>query len=293
MVAWTGVHHRRWSEDVKVGVGSWTYPWEVGVPGRTFPDQGPSLTSQALLDRAVGMGAGVVQLADNIHWEELAPAQLVSLGDAARRSGVILELGTRGIEPDRLRRLIGRCGDAGVTLLRTVVDRSGHEPSPDEVVDAVRTIVPDLRTHGVRLAIENHDRLGAARFVDIVQRLGVPEVGICLDTVNSLGAGEGPEVVIGTLAPYALCLHVKDVRIRRADHGLGFLVEGTPVGDGQLDVPALLRAVRGNGHDPNAIIELWMPPMPTWAETVAREQAWADQSFGVLRALVAAADGVG
>ena len=62
------------------------------------------------------------------------------------------------------------------------------------------------------------------------RRSQLPYVGICLDTVNSFGSLEGPEVVIETLAPYTVNLHIKDFDIRRTDHNMGFTIFGTPAG---------------------------------------------------------------
>jgi sugar phosphate isomerase/epimerase len=121
----------------------------------------------------------------------------------------------------------------------------------------------------------------------MVRDLGTEWAGICLDTVNSIGALEGPEVVVDTLGPLTVNLHVKDFRIARAPHGMGFVVEGTPAGLGMLDVPWLLDAIGGNGREVNAILELWTPPEATVDATIAKESAWAEQSITYLQAALA------
>jgi 3-oxoisoapionate decarboxylase len=50
-------------------------------------------------------------------------------------------------------------------------------------------------------------------------------------------------------------LHVKDFTIRRHQHMLGFEVEGTPAGQGMLNIPWLLGRLRDFGCNPNAILE--------------------------------------
>lgn len=109
---------------------------------------------------------------------------------------------------------------------------------------------------------------------------------ICLDVGNSLGALEGPEVTVKTLAPLAANLHVKDFVIRRAGHQMGFIVEGRPAGQGQLDIPWVLEQVRNAGRDPNAILELWTPPEAELADTIAKEAQWAAASVSYLRRLI-------
>jgi len=111
-------------------------------------------------------------------------------------------------------------------------------------------------------------------------------VGICLDTVNSFGALEGPETVVETLGPWTVNLHVKDFAIERVSHAMGFVVEGKPAGRGRLNVPWLLEKLRALGRDPNAILELWTPPGATLEETIAREAEWAEDSIKYLRSLI-------
>jgi sugar phosphate isomerase/epimerase len=97
---------------------------------------------------------------------------------------------------------------------------------------------------------------------------------------------ETPEEVVRVLGPYAVNLHVKDFTIRRMDHQMGFVVEGCPVGEGRLDLPRLIAAIRANGHGANAILELWTPPAATLDATLERENTWAIASVATLRKLL-------
>jgi sugar phosphate isomerase/epimerase len=170
--------------------------------------------------------------------------------------------------------------------LRAVIDAADHRPLADEVVAMLQSLVPQFERAGVCLAIENHDRFSAGQFRDMVQRLDSAQVGICLDTVNSFGALEGPEVAVGTLAPWVVSLHVKDFRIRRVEHQMGFVIEGCPAGEGRLDVPGMIAQLKAAGRDPNAILEQWPPPEDTLDDTIAKEDRWARASVAYLRALI-------
>ena len=112
-------------------------------------------------------------------------------------------------------------------------------------------------------------------------------MGICLDSVNSMGAGEGVREVVATLAPHTLNLHLKDFAVERVSHKMGFVVTGRPAGQGMLNVPWLLGEIRKHGRCQSAILELWTPPADTIEETVAREAAWADESLRFLQPLFA------
>jgi sugar phosphate isomerase/epimerase len=120
----------------------------------------------------------------------------------------------------------------------------------------------------------------------MVEGVDSPNLGICLDTVNSFGALEGPEAVIEQLASFAVNLHIKDFTIHRPEHNMGFIVEGCPAGQGRLDIPRLLEQIKAAGRDPNAILELWVPPENTVDDTIAREQEWAEISVRYLRTLI-------
>jgi len=146
--------------------------------------------------------------------------------------------------------------------------------------------MPEFGRAGVCLAIENHDRFKAKTLAGIVERINSQYIGICLDTVNSFGALEGPEAVLGALGPLVVNLHVKDFTVFHANHMMGFTVEGRPAGQGHLNIPWLLGQLRGLGLDPNAILELWTPPEDSLSATIAKEHAWAVASVKYLRELI-------
>ncbi len=267
---------------MKLGIGSYTFAWAIGVPGHE-PER--SMTASDLLDTAQTLGVDVVQIADNLPLHELPPSELAALADRANESGIELEVGTRGIAPDILHTYLDLALRLDSPILRTITDTADYEPTPDEIVTTVRAFVPALEEAGVTLAIENHDRFASKTLVDLLQRIDSEYVGICLDTVNSFGALEGPARVVETLGPWTANLHVKDFTITRASHQMGFTVEGRPAGRGRLDVPWLLSRLRSMGRDVNAILELWTPPEPELADTLAKEQAWAIESVAYLRTL--------
>jgi sugar phosphate isomerase/epimerase len=167
-----------------------------------------------------------------------------------------------------------------------VLDTELSHPSPGEVVETLRGVVPEFTRADVCLAIENHDRFPAATLAEIVECLGSRHVGICLDTANSLGCAEGLDTLLRVLGPWVVNVHAKDLRVARLPHQKGFIVEGCPAGQGLLDVPWLLAKLRERGRDPNVILELWPPPEATVAESVAKEDAWAAASIRYLRRFI-------
>jgi sugar phosphate isomerase/epimerase len=265
---------------LRLSIGSYTYVWAVGVPG--YPPPPRPLTADQLLDKAAELGVRVVQIADNLPLDRFTDAELDALRRRADGLGIALEVGTRGIRPDLLRRYLGIAQRLRSPILRTVTDTADHEPSPDEVVDTLRSVMPDFERAGVCLAVENHDRFRAAVLAEIFERVGSRCVGLCLDTANSIGCVEHVDRLLAVLGRWVVNLHIKDYCVSRPPHHKGFVVEGRPAGRGQLDIPGLLAAVRATGRDPNAIVELWPPP----EVTVAGEDAWARESVSYLRQFI-------
>jgi sugar phosphate isomerase/epimerase len=239
-----------------------------------------------LLDRAASLGVRVVQVADNLPLHYLGAAELEGLSRRAAQLELELEVGTRGIGNGNLDTYLHLAERLGSRILRVIVDAGGHEPDQDEIVHTVGQLVPALERAGVSLAIENHDRLPVETLARVCERVDSANVGICLDTVNSLGSAQGPELVVSVLAPWTVNLHVKDFVIRRAKHTMGLVVEGCPMGEGRLDLPWLLAELVGHGRDPNVILEMWTAPEESVAATIAKEQTWAEQSIAYLRQFI-------
>jgi len=265
---------------MRLGLSSYTYTWAVGVPG-SEPDR--PLTAEDLLERASGLGVPVVQFADNLPLHDL---DVHDLARRARTLGVDLEVGTRGIDRDNLLRYLEIATAVGSPLVRIVVDTADHHPGPQEVMDRLGALRSEFTAAGVTLALENHDRFTAAELAGVVHTLGDDWTGVVLDTVNSFGALEAPDVVIGTLAPLAVNVHVKDFAITRAGHMMGFTIEGRPAGRGRLDIPVLIARIRQHRADITAVLELWTPPQESLASTIDTERRWAEESIAYLRPML-------
>lgn len=265
---------------MRLGISTYTYGWAIGLADNRFPSP---MDEQALLDRAVRFGVRLVQFGDNLPLHELPPERLTGLKHRAEAESIALELGARGLTPAHLQRYIELAGYFKSRLLRFVIDQADYEPDVNEIVAVLRGAVPLLDRHTVTLGLENHDRLKAGEFASIVERVGSPNVGICLDSVNSMGAGEGLDEVVRTLAPYTVNLHVKDFGIERLPHQMGFRIDGRPAGEGMLNVPWLVGQIAPYGRCPTAILEQWVVPEADPPATVAKEERWAERSLAYLR----------
>lgn len=267
---------------MKLGISSYTYTWAVGVPG-SMPDM--PLTASDLVDKASMSGLNLVQIADNLPLENWSSSQLKELYKYAREKNVEIEMGGRGLTPEHTI----KCLEAAVILhspiLRMVIDNPGFEPDLNRINGIIRELIPEFESRKIRLAIENHDRLKAREFEKIVLSADSEWVGICLDSVNSMGAGEGFETVSEILLPYTINLHLKDFSVRRVSHKMGIIIEGTPAGKGILNIEELIGKLSEKDSCRSAILELWTPPESSTGETIVKEEQWAADSITYLRKL--------
>jgi sugar phosphate isomerase/epimerase len=269
---------------VKLGLSSYGVGWAVGVTG--YPPPPTPLDAFGLVTLAHDLGLRLVQIADNLPLHALTADQRDALRRRADALGVAVEVGTRGLQHDHLMSYLEIAKAFGSSILRVVVDTADYHPDPAEVVERLRVLLPALQAANLVLAIENHDRFRARTLAEIITALDSPCVGICLDTVNSFGALEGPEVVVEVLGPFVVNLHIKEFVVRRVPHNMGFVVTGAPAGQGMLDIPWLLRTLQGYGRSFNAVIETWLDPLPDTAATIALERAYVEQSVAYLRSLI-------
>jgi sugar phosphate isomerase/epimerase len=171
-------------------------------------------------------------------------------------------------------------------ILRVVIDAGDFKPALSEIIQVIREILPALREREIRLAIENHDRISAGEFRQIIEETDLDWVGICLDSVNSLGKGEGFFEVAGKLLPYTINLHIKDYTIKRMEHQMGFQVTGTIAGQGMLPIKWLFNEVGKYGRCHSAILELWPPPEKDVEATIRKEELWVGESISYLRGII-------
>ena len=267
---------------MRLGISSYTYGWAVGVPGNP---PGHPMTELDILNQALDHNLTTVQLGDNLPVHQFQVERIDALRDASVASSIRLEIGARGLRRNHLYRYLELCVRLHAPLLRFVTDEEGFEPSASEIIETILEVVPILRKNNIRLALENHDRLRAKELAHIMETIGEPEVGICLDCVNSLGAGEGFDYVLRTLAPYTINIHIKDFVIRRLPHKMGFTVTGTKAGCGMTDILALLETVQQFGRCESAILEQWVEPADDLEKTILKERSWASEGIAYLQAL--------
>jgi sugar phosphate isomerase/epimerase len=266
--------------NMKIGLSSYTYTWAVGVPG-SMPEK--PMTAKGIIDKAAESGLKLVQIADNIPLENLSSDELKDLYKYSLLKGVMIEMGGRGLTAEHTLKCLETAVVLRSPVLRMVIDGQNFEPDIQHITEIVKDLLPEFNSRKIMLAIENHDRLKAREFEKIIQSVGSDMVGICLDSVNSMGAGEGFEEVAKILVPYTINFHVKDFTIRRVSHKMGIIIEGAPAGKGKLNIPEIVSILSEKGRCNSAILELWTPPEPGIKDTIIKEDKWAVESIDYLK----------
>jgi sugar phosphate isomerase/epimerase len=117
---------------------------------------------------------------------------------------------------------------------------------------SLEAIIPHAQSRGVRYAVELHNALTARP--DMLQRLlarfGPDELGVNFDTGNSYLAGNDPVEYLRAVADRVIHVHVKDIPASQR-HLRGKLTGtrvGVAAGDGEIDLPGIVRVLHDAGY---------------------------------------------
>jgi sugar phosphate isomerase/epimerase len=260
---------------VRFGLSSYIYRYAIaGLGGRTAPRLG----AVDLLERAAALGLQVVQFCENLPLARLTAAEREELLRVSRRLGVAIEIGTRGLEVEVLLEQVDLAARLGSRALRLVLGAA----DPEMIAEALQPPLRRCRERQVVLAIENHCDLRTTQLADLIRRMDSQWLKVCLDTANSTGQLERPMETVAALGVHITQLHLKDFAVEKSP--IGYRVTGRILGQGWLDVPAVLAAVMGRRCDPDVLLEQWMEPEGSLEETLAKEQAWVESSVQAARA---------
>lgn len=268
---------------MRLGISTYSFPWAIGIKD-SYPAS--PLTATGLLQYAFSKNIRLVQFGDNYPLHQLPADELTDLKKLAGDLNIDIQVGTRRLTVENLQRYLKIAYFFRSGFLRIVIDDDNYQPGIVEVIKTIQEIIPDLQKKELRLAIENHDRFPAAVLKHIVESTDRQSVGICLDTANSLGAGEGLHEVLTILGPYAINLHIKDIFIKRLNHKMGFRISGCTAGEGMIDIPALITEISRYASCDSAILEVWSDPQVTIEDTLRKEEEMVKKSIQYLKTII-------
>jgi sugar phosphate isomerase/epimerase len=275
----------------RIGIGSWTYPWAAGTVGNCRPEN--PMSASGLVRQAAELGVKVVQIVDNLPLDELTITELKDLRKLSQDYEIELQVGTRGVDSSHLLKYLEIALQLGARLIRTMERSQGLPADISAIEKNISLVLPEFIQAGVSIALENYEAYSTGDLARLINTVKNPNLGVCLDVVNSLGALESTDQILDNLAAVTINLHLKDFTIQRLDHLMGFAFLGRPVGQGRLPLEQIFKRLAQFHRRPDVIIELWTPFSKTLEETLTLERAWATESLHHLSTLASESVGPG
>lgn len=263
----------------RIGLSTYAYPWHMS------PRAGAPYSLTDVMHNARDLGVDLVQICDHLPLESASDDELDRIRAIADRLNLMLEVGTKGIQPDRLRRFLTIAQRLEARVVRTMLRVPDHHPDVDECVDLLRAHAPAYASSGVSLAVETYEQVTTADLVDVVARVESPAVGICSDPSNTIAILEQPAQVIDLIAPLVNNMHVKDFEFRRRQDSIGFELVGAPLGVGLLPVDQMYASIDPIGRGISQVIEHWLPWQGTPEDTLVAEDEWNRTAVDYLKRL--------
>jgi sugar phosphate isomerase/epimerase len=261
----------------RIGLSSYAFFWQLS------DKVSEPLSIHQALKRTAALGVDLFQICDYAPLESMTDQELETVRATADSLGLNLELGTKGIRPEHLRKFLRIAGALGAPLLRTMFNVPGHTPTADEAAAIFTEVLPEFEAAGVRIAVETYEQVPTSRILDVIRRADSPYLGICSDPANTVAALEFPREVIDAVAPYVLNMHIKDFAFSRKEGWVGFTYSGAPLGEGLLDYDYMAGKLKPKERNINQIIEHWLPWQASEEETIRLENQWTQQSLDFLR----------
>ena len=201
--------------------------------------------------------------------------------------------GTKPEELEALKRHLPQVRKLGSTRMRICAASMNYAKAPRE--ELIGRVVPMLKEaaaaaaeHGVTLALENHIDFTSAEVVRILDEVGSDQLRVNFDTGNTIRLFEDPVEAAARLAPYTISTHTKDIatRVKGGSPSENFTWwPCCPIGEGVIDMPGVLDALRNGGFDGCLGVEIDLVG-EQWSSQP--EERIVEQSLAYLRSIVPA-----
>ncbi len=252
--------------------------WYRDMASQVYP---PFRTALDMIDHCHSLGFGGVQV--NVrNWDRDMVREIRARQDDLNCfvEGQI-RMPKDSAELGRFESEIKTAREAGIDIFRAVSlsgrryenfqTRSEFESFREASVAAIQLAEPIVRKHQVKLAMENHKDWRTEEMIAILQLIDSEWVGVTLDTGNNIALLEDPMAVVAGLAPYAFTVHLKDMGVEEYEDG--FLLSEVTIGDGYLDIEAMIKLIKQ--HNPDIRFNLEMITRDPLMIPCLTEKYWA------------------
>lgn len=170
-----------------------------------------------------------------------SPEYLAKVRGAIQAHGLYCEIDTRFTSPEAINKAAEIALALGADVIRTYMFRKGdYDPMAyPKIIEQLKSLIPLLKKHRIRLTIENHEDETADEIISIIESVNSVWVGAHCDIGNGMMAWEEPVDTVSKLAPYTYSTHFKDHIVTR--NGEEPVVCGVPVGEGSIDTDSCFK----------------------------------------------------
>ncbi len=212
-----------------------------------------------LMDMSVEWGLDGLHIT-NVDLETLDPDHLAEVKAAAKAHNLYLEYNVSFNAPSdprvnsTVKNALINANAMGADLVKYSLDIERPHPlygtcfHPDVMkqladrYNEFKANIPLMEELGLQIAIENHCDTYADEVIWLIKQLDHPNIGACLDTINSLCVLEGPEVCVEKMAPYVICCHFCDNKLVIDPDGTHSI--GVAIGQGDIDCKKILNTLK-------------------------------------------------
>lgn len=203
-----------------------------------------SMSDARILDELEVVGAKAFQL-DFLFNHDHGEANRLEIHARSKTTGMVLTGAEYGAPSRELfERQVKAAHELGMTVVRHAFQPyiGLQERIPvEELRSALKTAAEVYAGTGLRYALENHQDYTADELVDAFESVGSNDIGIFLDTGNSIALLEDPVYTAQKLAPFTFGVHLKEYAVMPAPGGYDLV--GVTMGTGVVDNSSVLRAI--------------------------------------------------
>ena len=255
---------------MKIGIDSYCFHRYFGEIYDTQQDPGRRMSYEDFLRRAIELKVDGVSL-ETCFFESTDEDYLKRLKEIIDQGNLEvvvawghlegLECGQSQAAVDEMVGYFKTCEILGSNVMRIVGCPPGPPKEPQPIMDRLAKVMKEpvkmAEDKGIKLAMENHYDFTCDEMLNIIEQVGSSHFGMTYDTGNALRIGNEPVKYAKKLAKHIFATHVKDLApIYGADPAEWDFLSSVPVGDGIIDMPALIKGMLDEGYDGLFAIEI-------------------------------------
>lgn len=264
-----------------IGVSTSSFGYTMGMTGKQTERENPHpWTIEEFTDFAIAQDLGGVEAPVMRFVPDLNQGRLTALHAQCAEHGLFFVVDAEAaLNSEQIRALIPVAQKFGSSIIRIkssnilgLMRKKLEQPWKDHVqhcIHVLKELAPELRHHGLRIAVENHQDLDSNDLQEIIESVGADVVGVNFDIGNAFASCEDPFKFAQKFGASIINIHLKDYKIFKSEEG--FRLVRCPVGSGSVDFKTLLPMLVEQSPAAKLVIEL--------GAQEARNIAWLQQDF--------------